>query len=215
VSVFHEVLSAAQRTLLQRVGPFSHSRGFYLGGGTAVALQLAHRKSDDFDWFTPKPLADAHALARDLQSAAAGFELTGLERGTLNGVASGVHMSFLEYLYPLLNEPVPAPECGFSMASLDDLGAMKLSAVCDRNTRRDFVDLYALITRHAPLERLLQAFQKKYKTRQIAHIFTALTFFEDAERQRMPPMLWNVTWATIRKTIVAAANEAARKDLRL
>ncbi len=65
---FHpEVLTARQRRLLARIGPPVTREGFYLAGGTAIAILLGHRRSDDLDWFTGEPLGDALLLAQRLQ----------------------------------------------------------------------------------------------------------------------------------------------------
>ena len=47
-----EVLPSEQQALLRQLGPTATARGFYLIGGTAVAIQLGHRQSVDFDWCT-------------------------------------------------------------------------------------------------------------------------------------------------------------------
>ncbi len=61
---FHvEVLAPAQRRVLGRLGPVLTARGYYLAGGTALALHLGHRRSVDLDWFTPEPLGDPLGLA--------------------------------------------------------------------------------------------------------------------------------------------------------
>ena len=44
-----EILSDEQRTLLPFVQRFKNK--FYLVGGTAIALQIGHRFSIDFDFF--------------------------------------------------------------------------------------------------------------------------------------------------------------------
>lgn len=50
MSLHPEVLGIRQKRLLSRLGPLMRDRGFYLGGGTAVALWLGHRRSVDLDW---------------------------------------------------------------------------------------------------------------------------------------------------------------------
>ena len=47
-----EVLARRQERVLSEIGPLLTRRGFYLAGGTAVALHLGHRRSVDLDWFT-------------------------------------------------------------------------------------------------------------------------------------------------------------------
>ena len=48
-----EILGRRQRRVLAEIGPLLTERGFYLAGGTAVALHLGHRRSVDLDWFAP------------------------------------------------------------------------------------------------------------------------------------------------------------------
>lgn len=50
---FHpQDLGTAQKKGLSQLGPFMTARQFYLGGGTALALHLGHRRSVDVDWQT-------------------------------------------------------------------------------------------------------------------------------------------------------------------
>ena len=66
-AVHLEILPAAQRAVLERVGPVASELGFYLAGGTAVALRLGHRLSVDLDWFTGAEELDPLALAAATQ----------------------------------------------------------------------------------------------------------------------------------------------------
>src|SRR5579862_1414261 len=108
LNALQKVLSPAQRHLLRKLGPFARERGFFLGGGTALALQLVHRKSDDFDWFINNELADPDALALELRNAGIPFEHAKTSSGTLSGLAAGVPISFMRYRYPMLTENVPS-----------------------------------------------------------------------------------------------------------
>ncbi|NIQ96181.1 MAG: nucleotidyl transferase AbiEii/AbiGii toxin family protein, partial [Desulfuromonadales bacterium] len=77
-----------------------------------------------------------------------------MERGTLHGTVAGIRVSFLEYRYPLLQPLVPWATYGFSLASLEDLACMKLSAIAQRGAKKDFIDLHALVTSFSSLTRL-------------------------------------------------------------
>lgn len=199
---FHaEVMPATQQEMLRRLGPFATERDFYLGGGTAIAIQLGHRRSVDLDWFTLGEIAEPLGLARDLRSAGVAFDLTHVEQGTLHGEADSVLLSFLEYRYPTLVPPVEWPEYGCRLAALEDLACMKLSAVGDRGAKKDFIDIYALGQAHFRLERMLGLYQKKFDTRDLAHTIMALTYFDDAEEEEMPRMLWDVEWEEVKRTI--------------
>lgn len=196
-----EALTAAQLRALRRLGPLLEERSFYLAGGTALALQLGHRRSADLDWFTGQTVRDPLLLARNLQAAGLPLVVAGSERGTLHGTVSGIRVTLLEYRYPLLS-PLIAGLFSAPLASLGDLAAMKLAAVAQRGSRKDFVDLYAL-GRRIPLARMLRLYQRKYGVRDIGHVLFALTYFDDADVERMPRMLLEFSWPAIKDVIRA------------
>lgn len=176
-------------------------RQFYLGGGTALATYLGHRHSVDLDWFTGEQIKDPLLLAQEIRDGCIPFKTTSIERGTLYGTVSGIRVSLLEYRYPLLRPLVHCPGLACLMASMEDIACMKLSAVAQRGSKKDFVDIYALGLRHFSLKEMLQLYQKKYAVRDIAHVLYGLTYFDDAERERMPKMFWSINWKTVKKTI--------------
>lgn len=77
-------LPRRQQRVLAEIGPFLSERGFYLAGGTAVALHLGHRRSVDLDWFAPE-FPDLERLADDLQRQGINFNTESLAPGTLHG----------------------------------------------------------------------------------------------------------------------------------
>ncbi len=83
---------------------------------------------------------------------------------------------------------------------------MKLAAICDRNTRKDFVDLHVLIRRHAPLGELVAFFFQKFPGASSVHLLRSLTYFAEADQGPMPRMFERVTWARIKREITEAAS---------
>jgi hypothetical protein len=195
-----EVLSRSQRRVLGELGPFLRGRGFYLVGGTAVALHSGHRRSVDLDWFTADRLPDPLGLAQQLRELPVPFVVEQVAPGTLHGSARGVRLSMLEYRYRVLGSFCPWQRCA-RLASRKDLAAMKIAAVTQRGYKKDFVDLYALASRSFSLRQMLRWYQEKYDIHDIAHVLYSLAYFDDADRERMPTMLWKVTWPTIKDTI--------------
>jgi hypothetical protein len=177
------------------------NRKIFIWGGTALAIYFGHRASVDLDWFTSKSVGDVMILAQSLRNAKLDFLTEQTAPGTLHGSVSTVRVTFLEYQYPLLNELTYWPEAGCSLASLEDLACMKLSAVAQRGARKDFCDIYALGIKRFSLEEMLDLYRKKFGIQDIGHILYGLVYFDDAESERMPKMLWNAKWTEIKRTI--------------
>ena len=207
-----EVMGINQQQVLRQVAAFVNQQDFYLGGGTAVAIQLGHRRSVDLDWFTKGEISDPLALASDLQEAGIPFHVTDVEKGTLHGMVRGVRLSFLEYRYPPLFPPVDWPEYRTRLATLEDLACMKLSAVGGRGAKKDFIDIYALGTERFSLSQMLTLYQRRYKAGDLGHTIFALTYFDDAEEEAAPEMLWSVGWKEIRSTIEDWVREYVQKQ---
>lgn len=201
-TTFHpEVLPIVQREVLNDLGPWIDEQGFYLAGGTGLALQLGHRRSEDFDWFRPQAFADPLFFAAELQRRGMPVEVLETAPGTLHARSRGVRLTFLEYPYSLQQEPILWPQPGCHIAMLDDLASMKLAALAQRGSRKDFVDIYALVKSGISLESMLNGFKAKYQISNIAHLLVALAYFEDAEREPMPTMLWDVDWPTMKRQL--------------
>jgi hypothetical protein len=205
-----EGLKPKQGKVLRQMGPVMQQRGFYLGGGTALAIYYGHRLSVDLDWFTPERMDDALVLAGSLREAGLDFVTTQTGPGTLHGTIQGVRVTFLEFRYPLLQPPTHWKEMGCSLASLDDLACMKLSAIAQRGARKDFCDIYVLGTKHRPIRELFGLYQRKFHVSDIGPVLYGLSYFDDADEERMPHMLMDVQWRTVRKTIEGWVKEASR-----
>jgi hypothetical protein len=198
VRLHREALGRSQQSLLPHLAPLARQHGFYLAGGTALALQLGHRRSVDFDWFRRDSIDDPLRLAADLRAADLRFETDRVEKGTLHGRASGIRVSFLEYRYPLLR-PLLEVE-GLRLAALEDIAAMKLAAVAQRGSKKDFVDVYALGRRFG-LDDMLASYRKKYGVEDVGHVLVALAYFDDADRERTPMLLQRQSWPNVKATI--------------
>lgn len=185
-------------------------RRFYLAGGTSAALQLGHRMSDDLDFLS----ADSFN-ADDLVQTLAGLgRIDGVEAApeTVHSRFAGTRLTFLHYPYPLLDPLVPG--LGINLASLRDIGCMKIDAVASRGSRRDFV-LYVICTRHRPLDDLLRDFDVKFRrvAYNRAHILKSLCYFEDAERDPSPKLLVPLVWDDVKTFFLSETQRLSRRWL--
>lgn len=209
---FHpEVLDPPQVAALESSGRLLTDHGFRLAGGTALALLFGHRKSVDFDWFCDREIGDAMRLVGDLRDRGLDLQVEQVSRGTVHGTVGGVRVSLFEFRYPALSPPIEWPEHGVALLSLDDIACMKLSAIAQRGSRKDFVDLFALLERHRPLREMLRLYRRKFEIEEIGHLLYSLTYFADAERERMPEMLWALDWSKVRTTIETEVKALAER----
>ena len=85
-------LAPAQIQVLRQLAPFVAERRFYLGGGTALAIYLRHRRSLDLDWFSLERFPDPMVFAQTLRDVGISFSTDQTALGTLHGQVEGVRV---------------------------------------------------------------------------------------------------------------------------
>lgn len=130
---------------------------FILYGGTAIALQLGHRQSVDFDFFSSAPL-DSRKLLEIAPFLAKG-KIVQPEINTLNCYLeidnNTVQLQFLAGIDQRQGRVEPPLQCddnGIYIASLRDLFATKLNTIQARAELKDYLDIYALLQHGLKLE---------------------------------------------------------------
>lgn len=171
---------------------------FSLAGGTALALQLGHRVSVDLDLFSQNAF-DAELLKANMVSNY-GFQINGIAKNTLRGFAGNVKVDLISHQYQILNKP--SIQNGIRLYSLEDIAAMKLNAICNRGTKKDFADIYSLCDVF-PLQFQLGCYKKKYDQEDLLMVLKSLVYFEDAELDPDPNWLDNnLSWQKVKERIV-------------
>lgn len=192
-----EILDGAQKSVLAALRGVALPAGFYLAGGTALALHLGHRRSVDLGFFSHGAFENAQVLS--VLRQVGDTTVRQGEPGTLRGEVAGVQLSLIRYEYPLL-EPLQPFAFGPPIAGIRDVACMKLSAIMGRGSRRDFVDLHAVCRQGLSLAEIYQWFQRKYAG--IAydpyHVARSLVYFVEAEDEPMPRMLEPVGWDEVK-----------------
>lgn len=207
-------LAPGQRRALAQLKGLRALRGFYLAGGSAVAIHLRHRRSDDLDLFSVQRDVDLEAVAEDIASLPS-VTIVSATDTAIKLRLGNVPVDVVRYPYPLLRKASPGPE-GFPVATLLDLAVMKLAAIASRGIRRDFWDFHEILTRtEITLARALDAYVRRFgvKKSDVYHVLQALTYFDDAEREPRPRGLTAKHWREIRSYFLAIAPDALRKRL--
>lgn len=212
--MFEKVLSKNAEKSLALLGKIEFFRKAYLAGGTAIALQLGHRVSKDFDFFT-KEKFNAKELTKQLKSQLPDFKLEKVAWGTIMGYIGKIRFTIFYYNYPLLFKSKSF--LGINIADLRDIAAMKIASISDRGWKRDFIDLYFLLkNRIVTLEDCLNLYDQKFKELQQnkTHILKSLVYFEDAEKEKMPKMFQPITWLEIKKFFEQEVKNLGKKILK-
>lgn len=122
-------------------------------------------------------------------------------KNTLRLVSGGVKIDLLRHAYPEV-APIDTME-GHRPISVPDLAAMKLNAIANRGSKKDFYDLSELLNHHT-LEEMLRFFSAKYPSTDPFAVIRSLAWFEDAEHEPDPIPLTGQTWDNIKLRIAHA-----------
>ena len=195
--------------LLKKLMKLEELKDFFLVGGTALALQLEHRISVDLDLFTQKDF-DTKKMFAKLNRL---FEIRDLteETNTLNfnivfpdKSENVIKIDLIKYSYPLI-KPITEVDT-FRLLSIEDIIPMKLSAIAGRGSKKDFYDIYYLLT-DFNFEQMFDLFEKKFPNTNKFHIIKSLTYFEDADLEPNPQTIENANWSDIKNEIIKQINE--------
>lgn len=169
---------------------------FYLVGETALALQIGHRLSVDLDFF-----GDCDLEELEITNILNRFDRVRIIKKSENILiytVGSIKVDFVNYHYKWLSEPIV--EDGIKLASMQDIGAMKLNAIAGRGSKKDFIDLHFLLERFS-LRELIDFYKEKYPDGSEFLVLKSLNYFEDAELQEMPKMLIPVGWEEIKSDL--------------
>lgn len=157
---------------------------FYLAGGTALALQIGHRDSIDFDFFCEEDIHTARLFER-LREIFKRHKLLKIqdEPNTLTVlVDESIKISFFTYKYKLIEKTIG--DKNLTLASIEDIACMKLSAITGRASNKDYIDLY-FILKSLSLSDLLDKSHRKHPQLDRNLILKSLVYFEDVTHEKI------------------------------
>ena len=173
------ILDKNREKLLKELS-FTAEIDLYLAGGTALGFHLGHRTSMDFDFYRKESFKEGE-FTRIFENNLQEWNMKYIrnQQDTFQVRLDGIELSCFYYPYPLINDTLTAE--GIVLASIEDIAAMKLIAIVQRGTYRDFVDMYYLL-KEMGLEKIINLTAKKYKTFDPYSGLRALIYFEDADK---------------------------------
>lgn len=170
-----------------------------LVGGTALSLQYGHRISVDLDLFAYNLDSDFITIISEIKDKGLNIEIRKQSSNIMIAMIDNIKVDIVNYPYPWIDNKLC--EENIVLATDKDIAALKLSAITNRGTRKDFIDLFYLLKKY-PLEKMLSFYTNKYGEGSLLMVLRSLTYFDDAEFDVSPNVMdKNITWSAIKNTI--------------
>lgn len=180
-----EAVDASVLELIVSLQKQEYLKGFFLVGGTALALHLGHRKSDDIDLFSNFDF-DATQLQERIHMDYT-YKLLFAARNTLKGSIDEIMVDFIAHRYEYIHEPLNLS--GIGILSVQDIIAMMLNAVSTSGQRsKDFIDIFYLLKEYN-LGEMLSFYSKKYHQENDSIVLKSLIYFDEVDLSDWPVLI--------------------------
>lgn len=206
--LFKETVSPELFRLIQLLIQQPELENFVLVGGTALSLQIDHRKSIDIDLFSADSF-NAENMSEFFQKKY-DFKVQTRFKNALMGMLNNIKVDVISHQYKWLKTPFT--EEGIRMAGLEDIAAMKLNAIVGNGSRlKDFVDV-AFLSSQFSLQEMLDFFEQKYPNNNSVIALKSLCYFDDINFDVDIKYQKNVIpWDRIQSRIIEMVQEPQKK----
>ena len=174
------LLNSARRVLLELLEN-DYMKNFVLVGGSALALYLCHRLSEDLDFFTHH---DNNFQREEIFKIINKFEdkeIVNISDEQIDVMIEGVKVTFFNAKWHFLK---PEEIKNFNVATLEQIAIMKTNTLFLRAKYRDYYDLYFLV-QHLSLRQIFELSKDKLNGINLKLFITALTFIDDIEDEKL------------------------------
>lgn len=183
--------------ILRRISNLPVFSEHRLVGGTSLALQYGHRLSIDLDFFSTHPI-DYEEILLIIKSLGK-VEIVSKSKFINCFFVNDIKVDFVSLPYQWIDDPIF--EDSIRLASIKDIAAMKLAAITNRGSKKDFIDI-ALLIKELGLQQMMKFYHEKYPDGMEMMVLRSLVYFQDAELQPDPIMLVPYNWDSIKKLIL-------------
>ena len=177
-----EALKLKQKKIFESLNKFPE---FYLAGGTALALQIGHRISVDFDFFSNKDIPST--LIEKVKQVFNGFKIKIILNHSeqLTVLIDDVRLDFIKYKFPLILELIKFEN--IKIVKIPEIAAMKAYALNYRGTYKDYIDLYFILkNNYATLENIKEIANRKYKDAFDFRLFLEqIVYLKDIKKEKI------------------------------
>lgn len=204
-----EAVTGATLELLKNLMQVPELKQFGLVGGTNLALRFGHRLSIDLDLFTNEPF-NSEAVYNSLEGKFPNILQASQSDTMLFLYINDVKIDMVLLPYPYLKPSDEIDDIRF--VSVEDIAAMKLSAIARRGVKKDFWDIAELLDVFT-LQEMINFYKAKYSSRDILHLIRSLVYFTDAEANKDPDPLKEMTWTQVKSKVQKAVDKFIRDSI--
>lgn len=136
-------------------------KDFILVGGTALALHIEHRLSEDLDLFTEKKHIDNDKIRNTVKKIFKNYSVLEEDEGYIEFFANNTKLTFYSFGMPIKYKPLVN---NLNIAAVDECIAMKAHAITARNSYKDHYDMYSIMAEGIDLPKIVELAEEKYKT---------------------------------------------------
>lgn len=197
-SMHWNILDKGRYELLKKISETISIENYYMIGGTALSLQLGLRDSFDFDFCVTTEFNN-EILLEELRKLGK-LEVLQNQKGTCDVLLNNVQISFFYYPNPIIENFIETKDIpNLKLASILDIAVMKVTAIGGRGAKKDFFDLYNIITRcNITEDELAEGLIKKCGNNiNYVNTIMGLSYFEDAESEILPKTYIEYDWNKI------------------
>lgn len=177
-----EAIKSEQKKIFPKLKEFPQ---FYLGGGTALALQIGHRVSVDFDLFSREEISPD--LIKKIKEIFKEFKIKLIldHPEQLSVKIDNTKIDFVKYDFPLVLDLIEIK--GVKLIQVPEIALMKAYTLSSRGTLKDYLDLYFILKEeHTTLKEIKELSEKKYGDDFNFRLFLEqLVYLEDIEEEEI------------------------------
>ena len=205
-------LTANIDAIIDQVAQLECIKPYILCGGTALAMQIGHRKSEDLDFMmwriykTEKPEVDWNAIEKELKEKIGeieNFNMLGFDQ--VEFLVKGVKFSFfVSDNYSPVSSPVDYLG-NIRLADIESIMAMKMEVMLRRMKFRDYYDIYCILQEgysiHKGMDKALNLSRHRLSSKNIITMLLGGRFIPDDNFLALEPK-YKLTKEEIREYIL-------------
>lgn len=191
---------------------------FSLVGGTALSLQVGHRKSDDLDFFTDRSFDISELKIAIMQYNPQVLFLNETKQGVSfslplsNTIDDTRKLDIYNWAVKFIRPPMN--DGAVRLASLEDISAFKLDAICHRKEKKDYVDIAVLMETFSFGE-MLEFYKEKFPMNDKRNVLTHILDTEGIENSVDPVMLIDLSLTQAIKKIEQQVKSFSDEQIRM